>query len=184
MSRASTTRAISSQSARPENIWVRVRAWSVNALMPASCIRSAMPTGSRCWSFQPLRVLAVTGRWVARDHRPDDPLDQVEVAEAAAAAVPLDHLLHRAAEVDVDELGPIVLGDETGGLGHGGRDRRRRSGSRSAAPPPRTPRPPAWCGSAGGWPPRRGTRTARRPPPSAGTPGDRAPRRRRPWVRG
>ena len=65
MSRASTTRAISSQSARPENIWVRVRAWRVNALMPASCILSAMPTGSRCWSFQPLRVLAVTGRWVA-----------------------------------------------------------------------------------------------------------------------
>ena len=38
------------------------------------------------------------------DDRADDPLDQVQVAQAPGAAVPLHHLLDRAAEVDVDEL--------------------------------------------------------------------------------
>ena len=65
MSSASTTRAISSQLALPENICVRVRACSVKARAPASCIRSAMLTGSRVSSFQPLRILTVTGRCVA-----------------------------------------------------------------------------------------------------------------------
>ncbi len=53
------------------------------------------------------------------DDRADDAVHQIQVAEAAGAAVPLHHLLHRAAEVDVDELGPVVLGDERGGLRHG-----------------------------------------------------------------
>ncbi len=65
MSSASTTRAISSQLALPEYIWVRVRACNVKARAPASCIRRAMPTGSRCSSLHPLRVLTVTGKCVA-----------------------------------------------------------------------------------------------------------------------
>ena len=184
MSRASTTRAISSQSARPgEHLGPGAR---VEGERPDARVLHPERDAHRV-ALLVVPAAAGLGRdgQVGRgDHGPDDLLDQVEIAETAAAAVPLDHLLHRAAEVDVDELGPIMLGDETGGLGPWPRDRPRRSGSRSAAPPPRTPRPPGWCGSAGGWPPKRGTRTARYPLPSGGTPGDRAPRRRRPWVRG
>jgi hypothetical protein len=58
-------------------------------------------------------------RQVSRsDHRTNDALHQVEVPEAPRSAVPLHHLLHRTAEVDVDELGLIVLGDQAGRLGH------------------------------------------------------------------
>jgi hypothetical protein len=65
MSSASTTAAISSQRACPVYICVRVRACSVNAFAPASCMRSAIPTGSRVSSLQPERVFTVTGRCVA-----------------------------------------------------------------------------------------------------------------------
>src|SRR5438477_6266498 len=65
MSSASTTRAISSQFAAPENIWVRVRACSVRAWAPASRQRRATETGSRWVSSQPLRIFTVTGRCVA-----------------------------------------------------------------------------------------------------------------------
>src|SRR5439155_1251817 len=44
---------------------VRVRACRVSAWAPASRQRSAMPTGSRCASSQPLRILTVTGSCVA-----------------------------------------------------------------------------------------------------------------------
>src|SRR5207253_164573 len=53
------------QFAFPENIWVRVRAWSVRAWAPASRQRSAMATGSRWASSHPLRIFTVTGRCVA-----------------------------------------------------------------------------------------------------------------------
>src|SRR5207244_12852759 len=51
-------------------------------------------------------------------HRPDDALDQIEILQAARAAVVFDDLLDRAAEVDVDEVGPAGLGDHLGGTGH------------------------------------------------------------------
>ena len=81
-------------------------------------MRSAMPTGSRVSSLQPLRVFTVTGRCVAADHGADDPLHQIEIAQTSRAAVPLHDLLDRAAEVDVDELRLVMLGDERGRLGH------------------------------------------------------------------
>jgi hypothetical protein len=52
-------------------------------------------------------------------HGPDDLPYQVHVSQAAGAAVTLHHLLDRAAEVDVDELGLVVLGDQGSGLCHG-----------------------------------------------------------------
>ena len=100
------------------------------------------------------------------DDRANDPLHQVEIPKAARSAVPLHDLLHRAPEVDVDELGPVMLGDEPGGFGHRVRVRRRRSGCRSGARPLRTRRPPGCSGSGGGWPRRKETPTARHPPPA------------------
>ena len=49
----------------------------------------------------------------------NDPHHQIKIPKAAGSAVPLHYLFHRAAEVDVDELRLIVLGDETRGLRHG-----------------------------------------------------------------
>ncbi len=77
--------------------------------------------GSRISSFQPLRILAVTGKMRARTNAPDDVGDEREIAEAAGAAVALHDLLHRAAEIDVDEVGCEHIGDECGGIAH--RDR-------------------------------------------------------------
>jgi hypothetical protein len=54
------------------------------------------------------------------DHGANDPVHLVEVPEASRAAVALHDLLDRAAEVDVDELGSVVLRDQPGRLGHGG----------------------------------------------------------------
>ncbi len=51
--------------------------------------------------------------------RPDDPLHLRHVAQAAGPAVPLHHLLDGATEVDVDEIRPVMRGDERRGLGHG-----------------------------------------------------------------
>src|SRR5690606_29465510 len=45
-------------------------------------------------------------------------LHQVEVAQAAGAAVARDDLLDRAAEVDVEEVGCVRLLDERSRLGH------------------------------------------------------------------
>jgi hypothetical protein len=58
-------------------------------------------------------------RQVSRsDDRTNDALDEVKLPEAPRSAIPLHHLLHRAAEVDVDELGLVVLGDQPCRLGH------------------------------------------------------------------
>src|SRR5690606_14532479 len=69
--------------------------------------------------LRPTRA-SLDGHWQVggRNTGPDDPLDQVQVAEAARAAVAADDLLDRTAEVDVDEIGLVVLRDEAGGLGH------------------------------------------------------------------
>src|ERR1041385_8361240 len=113
--RASTTRAISSQLAWPVNIWVRVRAWRVNARAPASCIRSAIPTGSRVSSFQPLRVFTVTGTGVAATTAR---MIRSTSSRSRRHAEPPHHLFRGAAEVDVDELRPIHLGHDRGGAAH------------------------------------------------------------------
>ena len=86
---------------------------------PGSAARSC--TGSRISSFQPLRILHVTGRCVRRRDRADDLLHEVEVAQAARAAVAPHDLLDRAAEVDVDELGLEHVGHEARRLAHGHR---------------------------------------------------------------
>ena len=78
-----------------------------------------MPTGSRSLVVPSAPGLDRHRQVRGPDDRADDPLDQIQVAQAARAAVPLHHLLHRAAEVDVDELGPVMLGDEPGRLRHG-----------------------------------------------------------------
>ena len=65
--RAAFTAAISSQCAWPEYICVRVRGCSARTRAPASWQRSAIVTGSRISSFQPLRIFTVTGRCVLRD---------------------------------------------------------------------------------------------------------------------
>ena len=118
MSSASATAAISSQRAWPEYICVRVRGCSVSTRAPASWQRSAIVTGSRISSFQPLRILHVTGRCVLRDDGADHLLHEIEILEAAGAAVAPDDLLHRAAEVDVDELGLENVGHEARRLAH------------------------------------------------------------------
>jgi hypothetical protein len=50
--------------------------------------------------------------------RADDSANQIDVTKAARPAVSLYHLLDRTPEVDVDEFGLVVLGDEGGGLRH------------------------------------------------------------------
>src|SRR5262249_45656451 len=51
-------------------------------------------------------------------HGANDVLHEIEILEAAGTAVPLDDLLDRAAEVDVDEFGREDVGDERGRLTH------------------------------------------------------------------
>src|SRR2546426_9113104 len=58
------------------------------------------------------------GEMRCTSHRPDDARDQIEILQAARSAVVLDDLFDRAAEVDVDEVGPAGLGDHLGGTGH------------------------------------------------------------------
>src|SRR2546422_3222064 len=57
------------------------------------------------------------GEMRCTSHRPDDARDQIEILQAARSAVVLDDLFDRAAEVDVDEVGPAGLGDHLGGTG-------------------------------------------------------------------
>ncbi len=64
MSSACTTAAISSQRALPVYICARVRGCSASTLAPASWQRSAISTGLRISSLQPLRIFTVTGRCV------------------------------------------------------------------------------------------------------------------------
>src|SRR5438270_3961983 len=54
----------------------------------------------------------------ARRYGPDDRLDESEILQTSRATVPLNHFLHRAAEVDVDELGLEYVGDEPCGFAH------------------------------------------------------------------
>jgi hypothetical protein len=54
-------------------------------------------------------------------YRPDDVLNQVQVPQAPRPAVPLDHLLDRAAEVDVEEVGTVHVVHERRRLRHGSR---------------------------------------------------------------
>src|SRR5690606_25237699 len=51
-------------------------------------------------------------------HRTDDRLHEVQVLEAPGAAVAGDHLLDRTAEIDVDEIGPVDIGDQRRGVRH------------------------------------------------------------------
>ncbi len=51
-------------------------------------------------------------------HGADDARHQTEILEAARAAVAAHHLLHRTAEVDIDEIRPVVLLHEGGGFRH------------------------------------------------------------------
>jgi hypothetical protein len=53
-----------------------------------------------------------------RTHGSDDLLHQVQILQAARAAVSAHHLLDRAAEVDVEEVWLVRLLDERRGLGH------------------------------------------------------------------
>ena len=75
-------------------------------------------TGSRISSFQPLRILHVTGSDVLFATRADDGLDEVEILEAARAAVAFHDFLDRTAEVDVDEFGREDVGDERRRFAH------------------------------------------------------------------
>ena len=54
----------------------------------------------------------------AAGHRADHRLDQIEIAEAAGAAVATYDLLHRAAEVDVDEIRAEYVRDKRGSFAH------------------------------------------------------------------
>ena len=50
-------------------------------------------------------------------HFTQDALDQRQVAQQARAAVALDHFVHRAAEVDVEDIEAQILADARG-VGH------------------------------------------------------------------
>ena len=121
MSSASTTRAISSQSAWPENIWVRVRACRVKALHAGVLHPERDPHRITRLIAPPAPGLGGDREVRRADDGADDPIHLVQVPETARASVALHDLLDRAAEVDVDELGPVMLGDEARGLGHGAR---------------------------------------------------------------
>jgi hypothetical protein len=58
------------------------------------------------------------GQMRGPDDRADDAIDEPEVAQASGPAVPLHDFLHRTTEVDIDELGSVVLGDQGSRLGH------------------------------------------------------------------
>src|SRR5205085_12030828 len=54
----------------------------------------------------------------ARRYGSDDRLDESEILQTSRATVPLYDFLHRAAEVDVDELRLEYVGDEPCGFAH------------------------------------------------------------------
>ena len=53
------------------------------------------------------------------NHRANDPVDEIQVLEAARATVALHDLFYRAAKVDVDEFRLVVLGDQSRRFRHG-----------------------------------------------------------------
>ena len=60
----------------------------------------------------------MSGSETARLHRDDDLLREPEVAHQGGAGAPLEHLVRRAAHVDVDQVGAELL-DHPRGVGHG-----------------------------------------------------------------
>jgi hypothetical protein len=121
MSSASVTPRSRPSWPAPVYICVRVRACSASTRAPASWHTSAIFTGSRISSFQPLRVFTVTGRCVALDDRPND-LGTSPRSRRQPEPPLRDHLLDRAAEVDVHEVRLEHVGHEGRRIGHGLRD--------------------------------------------------------------
>ena len=68
-------------------------------------------TATSSWSFQPARNFIVNGIVMAARTVAQNRLHQRQIAQQARAAVALHHLIHRAAEVDVDNVEAQVLAD-------------------------------------------------------------------------
>ena len=70
------------------------------------------------WSgLHPILILSVTGSFTGIDHRLEDFRRVRFVAHQRRAHLVLDHLFHRAAEIEVDDVRAAILG-KTGGFGH------------------------------------------------------------------
>ena len=93
---------------------------------PGAPCRTA--TSSR--SFHPARNFMVNGNGDGLAHLAQQPLHQRQVAQQAGAAVALHHFVHRAAEIEVEDVEAQVLADARG-VGHHrriGAEKLRRNG--------------------------------------------------------
>ena len=88
-----------------------MRPWIVSAAIPTSCNRRAISSIFLFSSSQPRRVLTVTGVVDRLDDATRHFDHERHVAHHARAGAASGDLLHRASEVDVDDVG-------AGGLGH------------------------------------------------------------------
>ena len=119
-STSETSSAVSEWSAVPVYICFAERGWSVSDAAPASTSRGPTSRHAREPFSTPRRIFTETGSGVARRDRLDDPARVVGIVEQRGAGAGLRHLLDRAAEVHVDDVGAGGL-DHPGRLGH--RDR-------------------------------------------------------------
>ena len=84
---------------------------------PAATSRGPTSRHAREPFSTPRRIFTLTGSGVAVGHGLDEPAGVVGIVEQRGAGARLRHLLDRAAEVDVDDVGARRL-DHPGRLGH------------------------------------------------------------------
>ena len=97
---------MSAWSAVPVYICSAERGCRVSDAAPASTSRGPTSRHAREPSRSPRRIFTVTGRSTAAGDRLDDAAGAVGIVEQRRARPGLRHLLHRAAEVDVDDVRP------------------------------------------------------------------------------
>ena len=108
---------MSAWSAVPVYICCAERGWSVSVAAPASTSRGPTSRHVREPSRSPRRILTLTGTSTALATASTIARARVGVVEQRRAGARLRHLPHRAAEVDVDEVGAGRL-DHPRRLGH------------------------------------------------------------------
>ena len=116
-STSETSSAVSEWSAVPVYICFAERGCRVSDAAPDSTSRGPTTRHVRDPFSTPRRIFTETGSGVGAGDRLDEPAGVVGVVEERGARAGLRHLLHRAAEVHVDDVRAGGL-DHAGGLGH------------------------------------------------------------------
>ena len=108
---------MSAWSAVPVYICCAERGWSVSEDAPASTSRGPSSSAAREPFCTPRRSFTVTGTLDRAGDRLDDAARAIGILEEVRAGARLRDLLHRAAEVDVDDVGSDGL-DHARGVRH------------------------------------------------------------------